>query len=343
MRNKTFFSVVIPVYNSEKYLKECLDSVLEQSFSDYEIILVDDGSTDSSGKICDDFVLNCPEKIRVIHNANSGPLLTRQAGVKLSNGEYIYIMDSDDRICKELLEKVYAVIVKHRPDMVCIDYKRINKYGAEILSKKSKFFVNGFIPLNEFRQKFSLGLINTMWSKIIKKDCININADYISQKWIYLGEDMLQGIDIIDHISSVYYIDEQLYEYRSNPESIVHTFKPDNLRCNDYVYSLVYDRITNDWGIGSENFINEFFSSYLKCICGFFVGCMNNCTAENAVSVLSETLEYRLVKLARNYLDKSNLSPLRKIGLRLYYEKKWKRLKIYSWAYRLARKILKNE
>lgn len=343
MRNKTFFSVVIPVYNSEKYLKECLDSVLEQSFSDYEIILVDDGSTDSSGKICDDFVLNCPEKIRVIHNANSGPLLTRQAGVKLSNGEYIYIMDSDDRICKELLEKVYAVIVKHRPDMVCIDYKRINKYGAEILSKKSKFFVNGFIPLNEFRQKFSLGLINTMWSKIIKKDCININADYISQKWIYLGEDMLQGIDIIDHISSVYYIDEQLYEYRSNPESIVHTFKPDNLRCNDYVYSLVYDRITNDWGIGSEDFINEFFSSYLKCICGFFVGCMNNCTAENAVSVLSETLEYRLVKLARNYLDKSNLSPLRKIGLRLYYEKKWKRLKIYSWAYRLARKILKNE
>ena len=343
MRNKAFFSVIIPVYNSEKYLKECLDSVLEQSFSNYEIILVDDGSTDNSGKICDNYVLNYPEKIRVIHNTNSGPLLTRQAGVKLSNGEYIYIMDSDDRVCKELLEKAYAVIVKHQPDMVCIDYKKINKYGAEIPSKKSKYFVNGFVPLNEFRQKFSLGLINTMWSKIVKKDCININADYISKKWIYLGEDMLQGIDIIDRISSVYYIDEQLYEYRSNPQSITHTFKPDNLRCNDYVYSLVFDRITNDWDINSKNFINDFFSSYLKCVCGFFVGCMKNCIAEDAVSILSETLEYRLVKLAQNYLDKTNLSVLRKIGLRLYYEKKWKRLKIYSWTYYLTRKVLKNE
>lgn len=176
MKNHALISVVIPVYNVEEYLHECIDSVLRQTYANYEIILVDDGSTDSSGKICDEYA----DKATVIHQKNAGLSAARNAGFDASEGEYVYFLDSDDYILPETLEKVYSKALNDDADVVFFDavsfadgdfsvkqnYIRKNEYdtcsGIEMLEKLWKngdyhsavplfFLKTGFLKENEIR------------------------------------------------------------------------------------------------------------------------------------------------------------------------------------------------
>lgn len=176
MKNHALISVVIPVYNVEKYLHECIDSVLKQTYPNYEIILVDDGSTDSSGKICDEYA----DKAKVIHQKNAGLSAARNAGFDASKGKYVYFLDSDDYILPETLEKVYTKALNNDADVVFFDavsfadgdfsvkqnYIRKNEYdtcsGIEMLEKLWKngdyhsavpllFLKTGFLKENGIR------------------------------------------------------------------------------------------------------------------------------------------------------------------------------------------------
>lgn len=113
-------SVVIPVYNVEKYLNECIESVLNQTYKDYEIILVDDGSTDSSGHICDDY-MTADSRVRVFHQKNGGLSAARNTGLNEAKGEYIYFLDSDDYIENHTLEYLVEASVKENADVVFFD------------------------------------------------------------------------------------------------------------------------------------------------------------------------------------------------------------------------------
>ncbi len=117
---KPKISVIIPVYNVENYLRECVDSVLNQTFSDYEIILVDDGSTDISGKICDKYAVK-DDRVNVIHKKNGGLSNARNVGLKKAVGEYIYFLDSDDYIKTDALEKLYNTAISEKADVVFFD------------------------------------------------------------------------------------------------------------------------------------------------------------------------------------------------------------------------------
>lgn len=129
-------SVIIPVYNVENYLRCCVDSVLAQTFQEYEILLVDDGSKDSSGKICDDYAQN-NNKICVIHKSNQGPSHTRNVGIENAKGEYVYFLDSDDYIIPECLEILYANIVKYNADLSCGSF-RVSDVQHPIITKAFK-------------------------------------------------------------------------------------------------------------------------------------------------------------------------------------------------------------
>lgn len=117
MENQTLISVIIPVYNVESYLRECVDSVINQTYQNLEIILVDDGSTDSSGEICDEY-LNADERITVIHKKNSGLSAARNAGLDACEGDYVYFLDSDDYIDKNALEELLDTAQKDHGDIV---------------------------------------------------------------------------------------------------------------------------------------------------------------------------------------------------------------------------------
>ncbi len=144
MENQALISVIIPVYNVEKYLCECIDSVLNQTYQNFEIILVDDGSTDSSGKICDAYANN--SKVKVIHIKNSGLSVARNTGFDESRGEYVYFLDSDDYIVPEALKEMNETAQKNASDIVYFDavsfadsddfsvsqnYIRKNKYSSK--------------------------------------------------------------------------------------------------------------------------------------------------------------------------------------------------------------------
>lgn len=173
MENQALISVIIPVYNVEKYLHECVDSVLKQTYKNLEIILVDDGSIDSSGKICDEYAEK-DSRITVIHQKNSGLSLARNKGLSESAGKYVYFLDSDDYIIENTLQNLTDIAEKDNSDIVFFDavsfadtddfevkqnYIRKNKYktdtGYNILTLMTE---NGeyhsAVPLLFFKKSF---------------------------------------------------------------------------------------------------------------------------------------------------------------------------------------------
>ncbi len=120
MENQALISVIIPVYNVENYLRECVDSVLKQTYRNLEIILVDDGSTDSSGIICDEYVEK-DDRISVIHQKNGGLSVARNTGLTEANGDYVYFLDSDDYIAENTFETLLAIAEKDNSDIVFFD------------------------------------------------------------------------------------------------------------------------------------------------------------------------------------------------------------------------------
>lgn len=132
-------SIVVPVYNVEKYLKKCIDSILNQTYKNLEIILVDDGSTDNSGKICDDYS-SSDERIKVIHKQNGGLSDARNLGIDNSTGKYITFIDSDDYITNNYIEYLVTILEKNNADISICDYKIVhNEFG---FIDKSKEIIN---------------------------------------------------------------------------------------------------------------------------------------------------------------------------------------------------------
>lgn len=117
-KNSILLSIIIPVYNVEQYLRICIDSVMSQFRDDIEVIIVDDGSKDSSGKICDDYKLKYGSKINVIHQKNGGLSVARNTGIENAHGEYLYFLDSDDFISDKFIETVYRHLKKRKYDIV---------------------------------------------------------------------------------------------------------------------------------------------------------------------------------------------------------------------------------
>ncbi len=139
MENQALISVIIPVYNVEAYLQECVESVLKQTYQNFEIILVDDGSTDSSGDICDEYAGN-DERICVIHQKNSGPSKTRNTGLENANGKYIYFLDSDDYIESNALELLVDTAESNNADLVFFGAHSFSDNGSEI---RQGYVING--------------------------------------------------------------------------------------------------------------------------------------------------------------------------------------------------------
>ena len=114
-------SIIVPIYNVSQYLKECLDSLLAQTFKDIEIILVDDGSTDNSGKIADEYAM-IDNRIRVIHQTNQGLSAARNNGINISTSPYVMFVDSDDFVDQHYCEIPYKIIKENNADVVCFEF-----------------------------------------------------------------------------------------------------------------------------------------------------------------------------------------------------------------------------
>ena len=217
-----FFSIIIPVYNVEKYLSKCLESIINQKYNNMEIILVDDGSTDGSPVICDDYSKK-DSRIVVIHKENGGVSSARQRGVQIAKGEYIIFVDSDDWMENNCVELVSKSIDDTHPDIVCYGYVCDN--GKEFINSELKYRM-GYYSRSDIEKEILPSLIQTdkalyfppsLWGKAIK--CDFIKKYMLVDKNATIGEDGATIIPCVYHAQSLFLMKECLYYYRYNMES----------------------------------------------------------------------------------------------------------------------------
>ena len=136
-------SVIIPVYNTENYLSSCVDSILQQEYISLEIILIDDGSTDASGRICDNYASKY-DFIKTIHIKNSGPATAKNEGLKIAQGSYIALTDSDDKMEPQMLHKMVSVGYEYDADIICCNYKQVDEQGniSNLNSTSQQYILN---------------------------------------------------------------------------------------------------------------------------------------------------------------------------------------------------------
>ena len=224
------FSVIVPIYNIEKYLKNCIDSVLAQSFTDFELILVDDGSPDGCPAICDDYA-KTDARIRVIHKPNGGLVSARQAGIAVARGEYIFNVDGDDALCTDALESVYTIICETKADMVCFAYKccingEIGHVVEDLVPEGlyDKAQIGAQIYPKLLVDKNMQHIFYFLWGKAIKRELVlphqlNVNPA------ISLGEDLSCVVPCYLEAQTVYMSKKAVYIYTIRNDSISTDFK----------------------------------------------------------------------------------------------------------------------
>lgn len=200
-------SVIIPVYNAEKFLEHCLDTLLAQTFKDFEIILVDDGSRDLSPRICDAYA-HKDARVRVHHKENGGVSSARQTGLQLASGNYIIQVDADDWVASNYLEALYKEAIRKNADITVCDYMEV--YPDKQVYKEQK-------PTSTSADDFVLDLCTRLHgscaNKLIRSSIIRVN-DISFPEGINLREDKLFNIHVALNSAIVSYIASALYFYR---------------------------------------------------------------------------------------------------------------------------------
>lgn len=220
-------SVIVPVYNAERYLKECADSILNQTIQDIELILVDDGSTDSSPSLCDAYAAQ-DERVKVIHKPNGRAASARNAGLRTASGEYIAFVDADDWISPDMYEKMLAV----HADVVLCDYVRF--LDDEEIPFTQPNVDGGVYDKTQIREQIYPHLVMdgveypvtiSNWAMLIKRTVITANHLFYRED-IHISEDAPFGSEVLYCADSFAYLKgERLYHYRMTEGSASKTYK----------------------------------------------------------------------------------------------------------------------
>lgn len=232
-------SVIVPVYKVEQYINECIASIISQSYSNIEIILIDDGSPDNCPAICDKLALK-DNRIKVIHKKNEGLSSARNAGLDIASGTYIMFTDSDDIIDRYMIEKMIYLYEEYNADLVCCESHTYNNGTEEIIShyhKKAPITIENNLA-------FLQGLLE------MKNDSSSCNKLFLRDKIGKLrfekgkyNEDILFLFSLASSLKKIVFTNEGLYKYRYNPRSITHSF---NIRNLDVLYNALYiNKIVN--------------------------------------------------------------------------------------------------
>lgn len=204
-------SVIVPIYNAEEYLQECIDSILQQTFCDFELILVDDGSPDSSGGICEEYAQK-DNRILVIHQSNGGVTSARAAGVKASQGDWVSFVDADDSLPSDSLNELF---------------KKTSGTTDIIIGAMDDRVLPQTISLRDYRSACIAGTVfsTALWAKMYRRSLFNDWVFDIPRE-IKVGEDLLMNVRLSfrTKLSPLVLPATIVYNYRSNPQSVMHQY-----------------------------------------------------------------------------------------------------------------------
>lgn len=264
------FSILVPVYNVEQYLEECIQSILNQTYRDFELILVDDGSTDNSGNICDAVSKECPEKIRVVHKQNQGLISARRVGITEAKGEFCIFVDSDDFIERDLLAIAsYALDRDEEIDILLYSFNYYRKGQKEARSRKVAD--NGRTWQGVYKKEIYEKLvcssdITSIWTKAIRTDILKADpTDYTLYYGKNMAEDLLQSLYSITKARKIMYVDKALYNYRLNEESISRSYRPETISKKNTLH--VYEKILEYlpiWQLDNEDMREKLYAKWFN-------------------------------------------------------------------------------
>ncbi len=227
-----FFSICVPVYNAKRYLKDCIESILRQSEKDYEIVLIDDGSVDGSGKICDEYS-SAYKFVKVVHKENEGPLIARDVAVRNSTGKFLMFIDADDVFYPEILKSVRSIIEELDADMCFFDFSRFFPDGTTEVQTE-EYSTNTLFTGNDKRVLYSKLILETSFNSLCRK-CISRkvydwDTDYSEYSGMIQGEDKFISFPILDCAERIVYLKEALYGYRVNYNSTTYNITLKNYK-----------------------------------------------------------------------------------------------------------------
>lgn len=209
---KPIISVIVPVYNVEKYLPRCIESILAQSFTDFEVLLIDDGSKDRSGDICDKYA-EIDKRIRVFHKENGGVSSARNIGIEYAIGEYSIHIDPDDWVETTMLEELYNKGKSLDADMVICDYY----YNDEKGQKLCRQHPSGLNNLTVLKELFT-HLHGSCWNKLVKQSCYKEHHITFPQD-INCCEDLIFNVRLLNYPINICYLSKAFYHYTHNSNS----------------------------------------------------------------------------------------------------------------------------
>ena len=203
-------SIIVPVYNAEQYLSKCIESILDQRLKDFELVLVDDGSTDSSSEICNQFQER-DKRVQVIHQKNAGQAAARNSGLKFSSGEYIAFSDNDDYLFPEFYELLLSLIEKYDADIAACNFqhssnKDIDNHLFSDNNGEIKIYTPSTFVHNYFKPTWKI----PVWNKLYKRELVE-NVWFSSLK---LGEDNLFSYMVCTKANKIVYCDRPMYVQR---------------------------------------------------------------------------------------------------------------------------------
>ena len=255
-KGNVLFYILIPVYKVEKYIEACINSVLTQDYGNFMVVIVDDGTPDRAGEICDAYAKK-DMRVHVIHQENRGQIAARQKAIEYVHGQgfpdnsYMIFLDSDDTLKAGSLKRIAKVTEVHHYDMVIYGMDRVADGKVAIPYKN---IASGSGLMRDKRELYRLVLFDANYNSLCRKA---IRTELIPQKsfreyyGISLAEDLLQSLDYYRACQNVYILDESLYNYTINPNSITNSISAKNFRIDFTVRQLTYEFLC------SENVFNE--------------------------------------------------------------------------------------
>lgn len=294
-----FFSILVPVYNTSQYLQECVESILSQSFRDFELVLLNDGSTDHSGSICDEFAA-ADDRIRVIHKANEGLMMTRRRGFREAKGDYFICVDSDDKFCDaDALQKIRDMIISTGCDMVIYNYV----YGAgggrperksDLLDWENGHVFEGEEKMRLYEKLLTSSNMNNMWIKCPARHVVDLDVDYSQWKeQISRAEDLFQSYPMLTNAKRIAYLTDSLYYYRWTPDSIGNRPK---FRYYD-AFKCIFNRQTgylDQWQVSAKlraSAISRQLPTVMGVICSCYFVCRQNRTVHEWKKFVSDVAD----------------------------------------------------
>lgn len=343
---ETLISIIVPCYNVEQYLPQCIESVINQTYQNWELILVDDGSPDNSGKICDEYAAK-DNRIKVIHKENGGLAAARNTGQDAATGYAMMFVDSDDWLELDCCEKAMQAMLDNDVELIMFD-QYVNYPKSQLIQhsfndgKGERLFEGDECRKLQARVLDFNGRIAMVFMKLIRLDYLRkYNIRHIDE--LRQGaEGFVFNIQLFEHLERAYYIDRPLLHYRYNSLSISHTASVTNniliVRCLEWIDRYIKNsRTPIDLHTGILN--RMLYVICTTAITGYF-NPYNTQSHKEKVSGFKQFMAEPLVDEAMKYATRKGLNIQRKIILYLIFMRMYSVIALLGW---LRRKQLGNK